>query len=110
MRLLVKQSLFAGMAARQISHVQDHGYLCSFGECMRTPDAAALNAKQGDGIANSLHIIKLALDLNIFHQDGTPLDEVEWLALGEFWEALGGAWGGRFGDRWHFSLEHEGVK
>ncbi|MGO3686517.1 MAG: M15 family metallopeptidase, partial [Proteus vulgaris] len=33
--------------------------------------------------------------------------------LGEYWESLGGSWGGRFKTRPdgnHFSLEHNGVR
>jgi len=30
--------------------------------------------------------------------------------LGEYWEGMGGSWGGRFSDGNHFSLTHNGVK
>lgn len=30
--------------------------------------------------------------------------------LGEYWESIGGTWGGRFNDGNHYSLEHNGVK
>ncbi|EJY8354924.1 M15 family metallopeptidase, partial [Cronobacter sakazakii] len=37
----------------------------------------------------------------------------DYLPLGEYWESLGGSWGGRFKtnpDGNHFSLEHNGVR
>jgi hypothetical protein len=30
--------------------------------------------------------------------------------LGEFWEEMGGSWGGRFNDGNHYSLEHNGRR
>ena len=33
-----------------------------------------------------------------------------YVALGEYWESLGGSWGGRFKDANHFSIEHDGYK
>jgi hypothetical protein len=45
---------------------------------------------------NSFHRRGLAIDLNLF-KDGLFLVETEHhQALGEFWERLGGSWGGRF--------------
>lgn len=63
---------------------------------------------------NSLHYCGLAKDLNLF-RDGKYLTTTEaHLPLGEFWERIGGTWGGRFTspcpDGNHYSLEHNGVK
>jgi hypothetical protein len=50
------------------------------------------------------------LDLNLF-KDGKYLALTEdHKPLGEWWESQGGAWGGRFNDGNHYSLEHEGIK
>jgi hypothetical protein len=57
----------------------------------------------------SAHKVRLALDLNLF-KDGIYLEGDEHTPLGEWWEAQGGAWGGRFGDYNHYSFEHGGIK
>ncbi|MHA2085951.1 MAG: M15 family metallopeptidase [Candidatus Thorarchaeota archaeon] len=45
---------------------------------------------------NSFHYKRLAIDLNLF-KDGVYLTDTEaHKPLGEFWESLGGTWGGRF--------------
>jgi len=67
------------------------------------------NGKAG-GIRNSLHSKRLAIDLMLF-KDGVYLTNSEdYRPLGEFWESIGGTWGGRFHDGNHFSCEHEGIK
>jgi hypothetical protein len=59
---------------------------------------------------NSLHYIRLAQDLNLF-RDGVFLSKSEdHKELGEWWESIGGAWGGRFNDGNHYSLAHGGKK
>jgi hypothetical protein len=51
----------------------------------------------------SFHYVRLAIDLNLF-REGTYLRETEdYTPLGEFWEYLGGTWGGRWDDGNHFS-------
>jgi LAS superfamily LD-carboxypeptidase LdcB len=45
---------------------------------------------------HSTHALGLAVDLH--------LDPPVYQAVGEVWEALGGTWGGRFGDEIHFDV------
>ncbi|MCF4091857.1 M15 family metallopeptidase, partial [Escherichia coli] len=73
---------------------------------------AALNAKSGKGIRNSLHTLRLAVDFNLFINGKYQADTDAYRPLGEYWESIGGTWGGRFSraDGNHFSLEHNGVK
>lgn len=105
-----KQSRFAVMAARLILKAQEMGYEVTFGEAWRTPEQAALNAKKGTGISNSLHGDRLAIDLNLY-KDGKWLDKTDdHKPLGEWWESIGGTWGGRFKDGNHYSLAHGGRK
>lgn len=59
---------------------------------------------------NSLHYIGLAIDLNLFKNGEYLKDTNDHKELGEFWESLGGSWGGRFNDGNHYSLEHNGRK
>ncbi|HDI8904940.1 TPA: M15 family metallopeptidase, partial [Escherichia coli] len=104
--------LFAVMIADLIHWAQEHGYRLTFGEAYRTPEQAALNAKSGKGIRNSLHTLRLAVDFNLFINGKYQADTDAYRPLGEYWESIGGTWGGRFSraDGNHFSLEHNGVK
>jgi hypothetical protein len=88
------------MVSQLISHAYALGYELTFGD-----------AYAHDGhIDGSLHYDKLAIDLNLF-QDGVYLVSTEaHKPLGEYWESLGGSWGGRFNDGNHYSLEHNGRK
>ncbi|EFA9081613.1 M15 family metallopeptidase [Escherichia coli] len=112
MKLSEKQQLFAVMIADLIHWAQEHGYRLTFGEAYRTPEQAALNAKTGKGIRNSLHTLRLAVDFNLFINGKYQADTDAYRPLGEYWESIGGTWGGRFSraDGNHFSLEHNGVK
>lgn len=115
MTLRAKQALFTGLVARLILHAQTLGYEVTFGEAYRSPQEAARLANAGLGIRGSLHTFRLALDLNLF-KDGVFLTTTEGhRPLGEWWEAQSTpevtcAWGGRFGDGNHYSLEHAGRK
>ena len=118
MTLREKQSAFVVLISRLIQRADQLGYELTFGEVYRTPEQAALNAKHGVGIANSLHTKRLAVDFNLF-QKGIWLNRSEdFKPLGEYWESLSTAdlkccWGGRFAslpDGNHFSIEHEGVR
>ncbi|EIH2315929.1 M15 family metallopeptidase [Escherichia coli] len=112
MKLSEKQQLFAVMIADLIHWAQEHGYRLTFSEAYRTPEQAALNAKSGKGIRNSLHTLRLAVDFNLFINGKYQADTDAYRPLGEYWESIGGTWGGRFSraDGNHFSLEHNGVK
>lgn len=115
MNLREKQSIFANLVAKLIFQAQDMGYQVTLGEALRSPEEAARLAKLGKGTKNSLHIQKLAIDLNLF-KDGEYLDSTEdHQRLGEWWEGqsfadIKCAWGGRFGDGNHYSIEHAGKK
>ncbi len=112
MTLREKQSLFVRLVGLLIAEAYDRGYELTFGEALRTPEQAKINAGNGKGISNSLHLIKLAIDLNLF-KDGRYLSSTEdHRALGEWWEKLHPMcrWGGRFNDGNHYSIEHEGRK
>ena len=108
--LLAKQQKFSVMVASLIKFLTEKGYGITLGEAWRTPEQAALNAAKGIGIKNSLHADRLAIDLNLF-LDGVFLRNPESYQLaGDYWVAIGGTWGGRFGDANHFSLPNEGRK
>jgi hypothetical protein len=113
MTLSEKQQLFTVMVANLIQWAEEHGYHLTFGEAYRTTEQAALNARTGSGITNSLHTQRLAVDFNLFINGQYQTDSTAYRPLGEYWESLGGSWGGRFKTRPdgnHFSLEHNGVR
>ena len=114
MTLGEKQEQFTGMLAVFLHWCLSEGYKIRIGEVYRTPQQAAWNAENGKGIRNSLHTKKLAIDFAYVRDiNNRPLrTKAQWLPLGEFWESLGGSWGGRFksNDYGHFSLEHNGVR
>jgi hypothetical protein len=110
MTLGEKQRKFTRMVGQLIAWSYEHGYELTFGDAYRDPAQAKANAAAGKGIASSLHCVRLAIDLNLF-KDGVYQTTTEaYTPLGEYWESLGGAWGGRFNDGNHFSLAHEGRK
>lgn len=117
MTLRQKQSAFAVLAARLILEAQRRGYEVTFGETYRSPEEAArlAAARKGAAIKNSLHTLKLAIDLNLF-RDGRLLSSTEaHRPLGEWWEAQSTdevvcCWGGHFDDGNHYSVTHGGVK
>lgn len=109
--ILRAQWKFASMVPRLLDHAFALGLRCSLGEAERSKAQAAANAKSGKGIANSLHIDRLAIDIHLYRADGTYLSRTEdHTALGEYWESIGGTWGGRFGDGNHYSLAYGGRK
>ncbi|MDL4913079.1 MAG: M15 family metallopeptidase [Enterobacterales bacterium endosymbiont of Blomia tropicalis] len=113
MTLSQKQQQFTHMIGQLIAWAGANGYALTFGEAYRTPDQAKLNAQSGKGIANSLHTQRLAVDFNLFIDGQYQTQTEAYLPLGEYWESLGGSWGGRFKSRPdgnHFSLGHNGVR
>jgi hypothetical protein len=103
MTLGEKQEKFTLMIARLIIRAYQMGYQIRLGHALRCQDCKT-------GKAKSLHKDKLAMDINLF-KNGVFLQKTsDHQPLGEEWESMGGAWGGRFGDGNHYSLEHEGRK
>lgn len=112
MKLSDKQAKFTVMIANLILWADKQGYKLTFGEAYRTPEQAELNARKGSGIRNSLHTQRLAMDFNLFINGEYKTDSESYRPLGEYWESIGGSWGGRFSrpDGNHFSLEHNGIR
>ena len=112
MTLRETQSAFAEAAARLILFAVDNGYAVTLAEAYRSPEPAALYAREGRGIANSNHTRRLAIDLNLFKRGRLLTSTDAYKELGEWFEGQHelARWGGRFNDGGHFSFEHEGVK
>ena len=123
MTLGEKQRIFTRLVGILIEWAYRNGYEITLGEAYRTPEQAALNAKKGTGIANSLHTQRLAIDLNLFKNGVYLTDSEDYKQLGVIWKSMSESgfkccWGGGFRDAKgnpkpdgnHFSIEHGGIK
>ena len=97
MSLLKAQQRFAALVPRLIDHAHELGYAVTLGDAYRDPRCPY-------GSKSSRHRSRLAIDLNLF-SGGQYLRRTEdHLPLGEWWEAQGGIWGGRFDDGNHYEF------
>lgn len=109
------QETFAQDAAKLIQKVPEFGYAVTLGEAWRTPEQAQWNADHGTGISHSLHIDRLAIDLNFFKDGVLVKDGSQLKAVGDWWKTLGPdhRWGGDFKTRPdgnHFSITPDGER
>ena len=111
MTLGQKQRNFTMMVSLLIQYAYEQGYELTLGDAYRDPRVhGAVGSKESYSSSQSLHKSRLAIDFNLF-KDGEYLTSTEdHKPLGEFWESIGGTWGGRFNDGNHYSMEHEGRK
>jgi len=101
--LLMRQQEFAAMLPTLLQFIIDNGYQYTLGDAYRDKRCPYGNRR-------SLHNERLAIDLNLF-TDGRFLQSSEdHKIIGEYWESLGGSWGGRFNDGNHYSLSFNGMK
>jgi hypothetical protein len=115
-----KQRVFTRNVAKLITWAYEQGFEITFGEAWRTPEQAALNAKKGSGISTSLHISRLAIDLNLFRDGRFLVKSEDHRPLGTYWKSLNplNCWGGDFKDSRglpapdgnHYSMSHAGAK
>lgn len=134
-----KQSRFARQLPRLLDYAHSLGYAVTLGEVYRSDEQAEIHAlgnagreqvcqliehqfpllaakirnNRGNGIRNSLHCQRLAVDLQLFDDKGRWItEEYPYRLLGDWWEAQGAdhEWGGHFSDTPHFSISHNGVK
>lgn len=116
MELLQKQFEFAKLVPRLIDRAYELGFSVTLGECYRSKEEAARLAKLKLGIINSLHTLKLAIDLNLFRDSKYLTDNEAHRALGTWWEMQSAGkdfvtvWGGHWRDGNHYSIAHEGRK
>ena len=107
------QRRFLPMVANLIEYAYSNGYELTLGDGYRDPRLhGQVGEKKGYGHPKSAHKQRLAIDLILF-KGGVYLTTTEaHRPLGEFWESMGGSWGGRFSspDGNHYSLEYNGVK
>jgi hypothetical protein len=99
------------MIAELILWAYDQGYEVTFGDAYRDPRVFGyVGESKGYGRSRSNHKIRLAIDLNLFKEGKYLRNTSDHEPLGKKWEEMGGAWGGRFNDGNHYSLEHQGRR
>lgn len=103
MLLRPAQSLFCEMVGKLITFAYANGYELTLGHALRCMDCPT-------GKGNSLHKVKLAIDLNLYIKGEYQQTTEAHTPLGEYWESIGGTWGGRWGDGNHYSLAFAGRK
>lgn len=118
MNLIDKQKTFSRLLGKLLCEIYARGYEATMAECWRPPEMAKLYAQRGLGINQSLHEIRLAVDLNLFKNNKYLTRSTDYEELGIYWESLSEAefeccWGGRFKnicDGNHFSITHDSIK
>ncbi len=103
MTLGEKQEKFTTMLYQLLHYLIKHGYRVRLKHLLRCNDCKI-------GHPNSLHESGLAIDIVCMRGDQPMIDTDDYLEIGEYWESIGGSWGGRFQDGGHFSLEHNGMR
>jgi hypothetical protein len=116
MKLLQKQFEFGLLLPLLLAKATELGYQYTMGEILRSQEEANRLAKLGVGSKNSVHRLKLAVDLNLFRDGVYQTSSEAHRALGTYWESLSAGkdftthWGGHWGDGNHYSIGHGGVK
>jgi len=107
--VLDKQVKFARLVSRLIAQAFEMGYGVTLGDAYRDPRCPY-------GSEVSLHKERMAIDLNLFKRENGfwrfCSETEDHRPLGEWWESQDPdcAWGGRFKDGNHYSLQHGGRK
>ena len=97
MELSEMQFEFTRNVGNLIHYIYVKGYSATLGEAWRPPEMAQIYAKEGKGIVDSQHCKRLAIDINLFDQNGKYLNDTkDYHWVGDFWKSLNGAnrWGG----------------
>lgn len=119
--LVRKQIIFCRYVAILFDEFPD--FCFQIGEAWRSPETCELYAKQGKGIVNSCHTLRLAIDLNLWVNEKLSDRREDYQTVGHYWKelpqlypdaiAVETCWGGDFKslcDIYHFSIEHNGVR
>ena len=109
MALKEQQFKFGEMVNRLLSWLLANGYSYRFGDAWRSTDSLLvpgtdikisyqelLVANGKSKVKYGKHNDRLAIDL-LIAKDGVDLKDDEYRPIGEYWESVGGIWGGRFG-------------
>lgn len=92
-----RQSEFASKVPMLINKALELGYEVTLGDAYRDPRVhGSFGERKGYGESKSFHKLRLAIDINLY-KEGKYLTKTEdHKVLGEYWESLGGTWGGVF--------------
>ena len=90
-----RQSEFASKVPMLINKALELGYEVTLGDAYRDPRVhGSFGERKGYGESKSFHKLRLAIDINLY-KEGKYLTKTEdHKVLGEYWESLGGSWGG----------------
>ena len=103
MGLRKKQAVFAGMVGKLLCKAEDLGTPVFVNEWYRSQEVQdVMYARGASKVRYSKHTSGLAVDI-LFLEDVEDDYKVnfppeKYKELGEYWESIGGRWGGRFGD------------
>ena len=103
MKLGEKQELFSQMHMKLLIFLHEKGYKARQKHLLRCDDCKV-------GHKKSLHKYSLAIDIVLVKGNNLLSRSEDYQEVGEYWESIGGSWGGRFSDGGHFSLAHNGMK
>lgn len=91
-KLLQAQWAFTRRVPYLLIRAHQLGFHATLGDAYRDPRCPY-------GSKSSRHKSRLAIDLNLFSSSGAYLTSSKaHRPIGEWWESIGGIWGGRFGD------------
>ena len=91
------QAAFLLDSCKLVQYATEQGWTVTGGELYRTPEQQQIYVKTGRSqTMNSLHIERLAVDLNFFKDGKLVWDKAAIAPLGAFWESLHplNSWGG----------------
>lgn len=94
MSLRKQQSEFVCAVGKLICYAYSLGYELTFGDTY----PGKFKHKKG-----SFHEKGLAIDINLFYDGVYMTETIDHESLGMYWEAIGGTWGGHWGDGGHYS-------
>lgn len=87
----------------------EHGYELTLGETLAYGRRSWAATRLEPAHALALHDLRLAIDVSLFIGGEWQESAAAFTPLGEWWEAHGGTWGGRFNPPHprHFSLAYD---
>lgn len=115
--LVQKQHIFSYLLGKLLTEFS--GLDIQIREAWRSAETCALYAKEGKGISHSCHELGLAIDINVWVNEGLypSNNKADYEPMGAYWKSLSTAhytcaWGGDFAsnDCVHFSIEHNGIR
>lgn len=102
MKLSEKQRAFAKMIPALIDKAHELGFEVTLGDAYR-------DRRCPYGTLKSKHKTRQAIDLNLFLNGKYLRKTSDHQELGEWWESVGGVWGGRFKDGNHYQASKSGL-